>query len=170
MLCWPELNRRIFDVAGKMAEVLFYHLERKPLDEVLPTLVEKTLERGWRAVIQAGSNERVDALDTLLWTFREGSFVPHGTAKSGHAALQPVFLTAGDDNPNKADVRFVVDGATLAALVDVLTTYARIVFMFDGNDSHELTIARTTWKEIKAAGAAATYWQQGDGGRWEKKA
>lgn len=158
------------DVADKLAEVLFYHLEQRPLDEVLPTLVEKTLERGWRAVIQAGSAERVDALDTLLWTFREGSFVPHGSARSGNAALQPVFLTAGNDNPNEADVRFMVDGAGFAALADELATYTRVVFMFDGNDAQELANARTTWKAIKAAGASATYWQQGEGGRWEKKA
>ncbi|MEQ1611332.1 MAG: DNA polymerase III subunit chi, partial [Hyphomicrobiaceae bacterium] len=94
-----------------MAEVLFYHLERRPLDEVLPMLVEKTVERGWRAVIQAGSAERLEALDQLLWTYREGSFIPHGTAKAANPERQPVFLTTTEDNPNQSTVRFMVDGA-----------------------------------------------------------
>ncbi|HSM20221.1 MAG TPA: DNA polymerase III subunit chi, partial [Hyphomicrobiales bacterium] len=93
-----------------MTEVLFYHLERQPLERVLPQLLEKSLARGWRAVVQAGSDERVEALDAALWTYREDSFLAHGTAGDGNAAMQPVFLTAGGDNPNQADVRFLVDG------------------------------------------------------------
>ncbi len=153
-----------------IAEVLFYHLERRPLDEVLPMLVEKTVERGWRAVIQAGSAERLEALDQLLWTYREGSFIPHGTAKAGNPDRQPVFLTTAEDNPNQATVRFMVDGAQFDAIDKQLMAYTRVVFMFDGNDSHELGLARGAWKAAKSAGAAATYWQQGESGGWEKKA
>ena len=151
-------------------EVLFYHLERRPRDEVLPQLIEKTLERGWRAVIQAASPERVDALDQLLWTYKSDSFLAHGTAKTGHADHQPVFLTSDTNNPNGANVRFMVDGAQLEPLDEQLRAYTRVVFMFDGGDRRELDAARATWKAVKSTGAAATYWQQGDGGRWEKKA
>ena len=48
-----------------MTEVYFYHLERRTLDDVLPTLLELSLKRGWRAAVQAASDERVAALDTL---------------------------------------------------------------------------------------------------------
>ncbi len=114
-----------------MTEVLFYHLEHQPLERVLPSLVEKTLERGWRAVVQAGSEERVEALDTLLWTYREDSFLPHGTKRDGNPEAQPVFLTTGEDNPNGASVRFLVDGAEAGEL----SGYARIVYLFDGRDA-----------------------------------
>lgn len=59
-------------------EILFYHLERQSLESALPLLVEKSLERGWRVVVRAGSAERLDAIDTALWTYREDSFLPHG--------------------------------------------------------------------------------------------
>ena len=96
---------------------LFYHLEHQPLERVLPSLVERTLERGWRAVVQAGSEERVEALDTLLWTYREDSFLPHGTRRDGNVAAQPIYLTSNEDNPNGAGVRFLVDGAETARAV-----------------------------------------------------
>jgi DNA polymerase III subunit chi len=147
-------------------EVLFYHLTRQPLDKVLPGLLEKTLERGWRAVVQAGSRERVEALDALLWTYADDSFLPHGTARDGLADQQPVFLTAGEDNPNGATVRFLVDGAEAGDL----SGYARAVYIFDGRDADALGRARAAWKQVKAAGFAATYWQQSETGRWEKKA
>ena len=152
--------------ASQAPEALFYHLERQPLDRVLPTLVEKTVERGWRAVIQSCTAERVQALDALLWTYREDGFLPHGTAADGASDRQLVFLTNSDENPNGAVVRFLVDGAAPSSY----TGYQRLVFMFDGRDQQALAGARLQWKAAKAAGCAVTYWQQGEDGRWEKKA
>jgi DNA polymerase III subunit chi len=146
-------------------EVLFYHLERQPLETVLPTLVEKTVDRGWRAVIQAGDQERVQALNTLLWTYKPESFLPHGAKADGPPAEQPVYLTHESDNPNGANVRFLVDGAAPSEF----TGYDRIVLMFDGRDPDALAQARTHWKSAKASGATLTYWQQNGDGRWEKK-
>jgi len=149
-----------------MTEVLFYHLEHQPLERVLPALVERTLERNWRAVIEVGSEERLEALDTLLWTYREESFLPHGTRRDGNPQQQPVFLTSSQDNPNGATVRFLLDGAQLA---DV-TFYARVVYLFDGRDASAVERAREEWQRVKAAGCEATYWQQSPEGRWQKKA
>ena len=148
-----------------MTEVLFYHLDRQPLERVLPELLEKCLERGWRTVVQVGSDERRDALDAHLWTYREEGFLPHGTVKDGNAEAQPVWLTAGDDNPNAATVRFLADGAELADLAG----YQRVVMLFDGQDPDAVDRARAAWKTVKAAGHDATYWQQSERGRWEKK-
>lgn len=152
--------------SAKPSDVMFYHLEYQPLEKVLPLLVEKTLERGWRAVVQAGSDERLEALDSLLWTYSEESFLPHGTARAGFSDQQPVYLTTGDDVPNGAGVRFVVDGETPASFAGM----ERIIFLFDGNDSEAVAAARVQWKAAKAAGCGLTYWQQSDNGRWEKKA
>jgi DNA polymerase-3 subunit chi len=149
-----------------MTEVLFYHLQNQPLERVLPELLEKCLERKWRAVVQLGSEERRDAIDAHLWTYRDDGFLPHGTVRDGSASEQPVWLTASDDNPNAANVRFLADGAESANYAD----YQRVVLLFDGNDPDAVTRARESWKVAKAAGHDATYWQQSERGRWEKKA
>lgn len=150
-----------------MTEILFYHLQRKPLEAVLPTLLQKTLERGWRAVVQATSPERLGALDDHLWTFSDESFLPHATDKEPDAAEQPVVLTLSDGNPNAAAVRFLVEGAAVPAEIG---GYERVVLLFDGNDEEALAAARRHWKAVKAAGHEATYWQQDPRGRWERKA
>ena len=147
-------------------DVLFYHLQRQPLEAVLPALLEKTLERGWRAVVETGSEERLDALDEILWTYRADSFLPHGRLRDGHHDRQPIILTTGSETPNGANVRFFVDGAQAS----VFTGYDRIVILFDGNDPAATQAARAQWKAAKATGAAATYWQQNESGRWEKRA
>ena len=150
-----------------MTELLFYHLHRQPIEMVLPALLEKSLERGWRVVVQAATDERIEALDAYLWTYREDGFLPHGTAKESEAAAQPVLLTTGDDNPNGANVRFLIDGA---AVPSDAASYQRIVLLFDGEDDDAVAVARTRWSEAKAAGFEVTYWQPDENGRWKQKA
>src|SRR5262245_6398917 len=143
-----------------MTEVLFYHLERMPLERVLPTLLEKSLERGWRVVVQAGGEERLEALDTALWTYKEDSFLPHGTRKEGYSEHQPVYLTTGEENPNGSTVRFLVDGAEAGDLA----TYVRVVYLFDGNDPSAVEAARRQWTALKGRGLSVTYWREGKSG------
>jgi DNA polymerase-3 subunit chi len=150
-----------------MTEFLFYHLERQPLDRVLPALLAKSLERGWRVVVQASSEERVEALDAHLWTYRDDDFLPHGTWRDAEAAEQPILLTVNDDNPNAASVRFLIDGAPVPADAG---SYQRIVLLFDGDDPDALAAARERWSAAKAQGHAVTYWQADDQGRWAKRA
>jgi len=149
-----------------MTEILFYHLQRQPLERVLPTLLEKSLERGWRVVVQGASDERIEALDAHLWTFRDDSFLPHGTHKQPEANEQPILLTVNDDNPNDAQVRFLIDGAPVPADAGA---YQRLVLIFDGEDPDAVTAARTRWNEAKAQGFDVTYWQPDDDGRWQRK-
>lgn len=149
-----------------MTEVFFYHLQNAPLEQVLPQLLERSLARDWRAVVKVGNAERMEALVNTLWTYREDSFLPHGTRDDGPAEQHPVFLTVADENPNAAQVVFLVDGAEPGDIAG----YERCVLMFDGRDAEALAQAREHWKALKEAGHDATYWQQSDEGRWEKKA
>ncbi|WP_230531178.1 DNA polymerase III subunit chi [Microvirga roseola] len=150
-----------------MAEILFYHLQHQPLEAVLPTLLQKTLERGWRAVVQVTTEERMAALDDHLWTFSDESFLPHGTDREAHAADQPILITLASGNPNSASIRFLVEGADLPEDID---SYQRLAILFDGNDVQALALARDQWRAVKAGGHDATYWQQDDRGRWQRKA
>ncbi len=155
-----------------MPEVWFYHLVRQPLDKVLPALLEKAAARGLRIVVQCSAPERVDALDAALWTYREDSFLPHGTARDGDAELQPVYLTTGDENPNGATMRIFADGARAddAVASGFADDYERLILMFDGNDEEALSDARAQWKFFKEADYTLSYWQQNENGGWEKKA
>lgn len=149
-----------------MTEVLFYHLTESTLELALPGLIERSLARGWRAVVQTGSEERRDALDAHLWTFRDDSFLAHGTDAEEFPQDQPVLLTTGTGNANGAAIRFLVDGAEPPPLRD----YERVVFLFDGHDAEQIEKARGRWRAVRAEGLEATYWQQTPDGRWERKA
>ena len=147
-----------------MTEILFYHLTESKLEDALPPLLEKSLERGWKVAIQTVDEERRDFLDTHLWTFRDDSFLPHSLAGGDADHLQPVLITTRPHNPNNAEVRFFVD----RAVPQSGEGYQRIVFMFSGHDPDAVTDARAAWKALRD-GNEVTYWQQDGNGRWAKK-
>jgi len=148
-------------------EVWFYHLERSSLDQVLPDLLDKTLKRGWRALVRTGDRDRVDQLDSWLWSYRDETFLPHGVADEPFAEHQPVLLTTAQDNPNGAHALFLIDGADAG---EDLSAHERCIVLFDGRDPAALGDARAKWKTFKARGLPVSYWQQGEERGWEKKA
>lgn len=148
-----------------MTEIRFYHLQKSPLERALPQLLEKVLAKGARAVVMAGSEERVEALNTLLWTYAQQSFLPHGSARDGNAADQPIWLTTEDENPNGATILVLTDGASSESL----GTFDLCCELFDGNDPEVVSAARERWKDYTQAGHSVAYWQQDARGGWEKK-
>jgi DNA polymerase III subunit chi len=148
-----------------MAEIGFYHLLSTPLERALPRLLERARQQDLRIVIRAGSPERVEHLNSLLWTYDEASFLAHGSQRDGSATEQPIFLSHKDENPNAATVLFLVDGVEARDLGD----FARCLDLFDGNDPDAVEAARNRWRAAQAGGHTLTYWQQ-TGSGWEKKA
>jgi DNA polymerase-3 subunit chi len=149
-----------------MTEVLFYHLQDMSLESVLPSLLEKSLERGWRVVVQSTSPERMEALDAHLWTYRDDSFLPHAAWRAGDAQDQPIVLVLEEANPNSANVRFLIDNAALPADADA---YDRMVLVFNGDDTDALAAARGAWTDCKTRGFEVTYWQADERGRWQRR-
>ena len=147
-----------------MTEVSFYHLQLMPLEQALPKLLERTLERGTNALVLAESTERVAHLSDALWTYDAGSFLPHGSADDGAPERQPVFLTTEEENPNGAEFLFLVDGGQPS----FLGTFQRVLDLFDGNNDAAVAAARERWKSARTAGFEVTYWKQSEAGRWEK--
>jgi DNA polymerase III subunit chi len=147
-------------------EYWFYHLENQPLHAVLPVLVEKTLGRGWRAILRFSTQERLESIDSALWTYRDESFLPHGASRDGPPERQPVFLTLDGGNPNGAHVLFLLETAT----ENEPGQFTRIMRLFDGGDGEARALAREEWKSAKAAGCAVSYWRQDANGAWKKSA
>lgn len=152
-----------------MSEVLFYHLEKRSLDEALPGLLERTVARGWRAQLRAESAERAAAIDALLWTYDDESFLPHAMADNRDTTRQPVLITVEPDNSNGATVLFVVGGAQVWNWAEAGNTFERIVVLVDGRDPGAMSIAREGWKAARDAGLEVTYWRQTTAGKWEKQ-
>lgn len=148
-----------------MTEVRFYHLTTTGLEQALPQLLEKTLERGKRAVVMARSEERVESLCALLWTYDDRGFLPHGSARDGFPEVQPVWLTQADENPNNAHYLFLTDGASSQRIPD----FELCALLFDGSDQDRVQAARRHWTDLKEAGHTLSYWQQDERGRWAKK-
>lgn len=148
-----------------MGSALFYHLTRSGAEQLLPVLIGKSLQAGWRVEVRGRDRARQAALDERLWL--GDGFVPHGLAGGPHDARQPVLLTiTGEDAPNAAQCLIAVDGVQVQP--SDCADRQRTCILFDGNDPEALERARAQWRVLKAEGVAAEYWSEA-GGRWERK-
>ena len=145
----------------------FYHLQKQVLEDVLPKLIEKAYSTGEKIKIKIGTEQRIEFINSLLWTYNEESFLPHGSKEDGFADLQPIWLTEDDKNPNDAEFLFLVDGANVSQ--SEVVNFQRIFNIFDGNNADELAKARNLWKELKALNSEIHYWQQDTQGYWNEK-
>ncbi len=145
----------------------FYHLQKQVLEDVLPKLIEKAYSTGKRIKIKIGTEQRIEFINSLLWTYNEESFLPHGSKKDGFADLQPIWLTEDDKNPNDAEFLFLVDGANVSQ--PEVVNFQRVFNIFDGNNADELAKARNLWKELKSLNSEIHYWQQDNKGHWIEK-
>ena len=154
------------DAVTDAPEIWFYHLERSSLEQVLPGLLEKTRERGWKALVRVGSPDRLDAVDRDLWTYRDDAFLAHGRADKPHAERQPILLSQSGENLNGAQALFILDGAELGRTEG----YERCFILFDGRDDRAVQAERDRWKALKGQGANLAYWKQSPEGAWQKAA
>lgn len=150
-----------------MGAAYFYHLTRRPLPETLRTLLEKSLQQGWRVSVRGVEAEGLEALDRALWLGAEDGFLPHGIAGGAHDTDQPVLLTLEREAGADRDCVMSVHGAEVSAAE--VARLARVCVLFDGSDAAAVARARRQWTALKEAGVAAQYWSE-DSGRWEKKA
>lgn len=148
-----------------MTDIRFHHLERRRVDEALPFLLERALDEGRRVLVRAASDEMVAALNERLWTYDDASFLPHGAAGDGDPMSQPVFLTAGLENPNAATMLVRLSGAETG---DADHAFDLVVILFDGRDEAALGHARGEWRRLKDQGRAISYWRESDEGGWEQ--
>lgn len=150
-----------------MAEVRFYHLTERPLERVLPVMLERSLERGWRVVVRGTDPARIEALSAHLWTYGDASFLPHGTRADGQPGRQPVWLCCDSASPNGANTLMLIDGAE--ADIGELAAMEMVAVLFDGLDEAAVAHARGQWRLVSEAGLKAVYWAQDKGGAWVKR-
>ncbi|UOA27095.1 DNA polymerase III subunit chi [Pseudosulfitobacter sp. DSM 107133] len=148
-----------------MGAAYFYHLTQRSMEDTLAMLLGKARGAGWRVAVRGREVARMAHLDDRLWLGQ--GFVPHGMAGGAHDAAQPILLTTQGDCPNGATCIMAVDGAEVSA--EEVARMERVCILFDGYDPEALDSARSQWKRLKDAGAAAQYWSE-ESGRWEKKA
>ena len=149
-----------------MAEVWFYQLEGKTVDDVLPGLLARGLDRGVRMLVQTVDAERVKALSQKLWSHEDVSFLTHGFEGEPNPVAQPIYITATAENPNASEFHFFIDGAAPENLIGL----TRASIMFDGDEETAIEQARGLWRNFKADGHAIKYWKQDADGRWKDQA
>jgi DNA polymerase-3 subunit chi len=141
-------------------QVDFYHLDRSPLERVLPRIAERVVEGGGRLLVVSGDEALAERLDEHLWNYTPDSFLPHGRAGGEADAGQPILIAASPDP---------VNGARNIALADGLWREEALAFdrAFYFFDAGTIAGARAAWRALAGrAGVDSRYWKQDEAGKW----
>jgi DNA polymerase III subunit chi len=132
----------------------FYYLTRVPLEKALPSIAERVLANGERLVIVAEDDKILTRIDTLLWSYKPDSFLPHG--RTGD---QPILLTVDTEGAAAQNIA-MIDGQWR----DAALNFARAFYFFD---SQSIEGARGAWRGLADKGEVERhYWKQDDVGKW----
>lgn len=93
-------------------------------------LAETAYERGHRVYIHAPDGPAAARLDDLLWTFRAGSFVPHGLAAAEPEPDVPVQIGHEGEPADHEDV--LINLAT--EVPRFFSRFARVTEVVDGDE------------------------------------
>lgn len=113
-----------------MAQIDFYVLQASgeaSREQFACRLAEKAYRLAHAVHILVEDPERARRMDDLLWTFRDGSFIPHeiiGTANE--APVSPVTIGSEDKAPEKCDLLINLAG-TVPAIASSFPRVAEVV-------------------------------------------
>ena len=146
-------------------EYWFYHLEASTVEGILPGLLEKTQQKGWRALVKL-PEAKLKEVDDYLWAYKDDSFLPHGRDDEPMAEQQPITLSASTQTAEGHQAVFLLGGTDIPDMKGV----ERCMVMINGRSEADVTRERQRWKTLKETGVSLSYYQQNDRGSWEKKA
>jgi DNA polymerase III subunit chi len=149
-----------------MGEVWFYHLEQRSVEQELPGLLQRGLERGLKMAVRAPMNDRARAISNALWAYDDVSFLAHSFNEETGAAQNTIVIFDQGKAANAADYEFCIDGTA----PDDFAALTRATIMFDGHDPSHVDAARALWKRCKSEGHTIRYWKQDENGRWADQA
>ena len=116
-------------------------------------LAEKAYEQGLAVVVRTASPSETAEVDELLWTFADGSFVPHGVwpSEPDFAAATPVLVGSGSLPQTHRDVLINLAPDAPADF----SAYARVCEVV-GGDEDGRQAGRRRWRTYRDGGCAPT--------------
>ena len=110
-------------------------------------LAEKAYKQGRQVYINTASDQQMKQLDDLLWTFRDGSFIPHDCYSPGEHTAQAVLLGHDVEPEGPSDVLINLAGDIPA----FFSHFNRVAELVSGDDT-ERESARTRYRFYKDRG------------------
>ncbi|HEY5720338.1 MAG TPA: DNA polymerase III subunit chi [Gammaproteobacteria bacterium] len=132
-----------------MTRVDFYVLPERERGARLGTacrLVQKAYDSGQQVLLHVADAQQAQQLDDLLWSFRQGSFIPHAQAGSAEAAAASVVIDGSDAPP--APYQLLINLAD--ALPPCFSRFERVIEIVDPGGA--VAAARERWRHYKERG------------------
>ena len=145
-----------------MPEIFFYKLKNSSSEIFLTSLIEKSIENNWNSVVLLDNIERMEEINDFLWSYKDTSFLPHGSQNDKNSELHRVYLTCEEENPNDSDVIFSIDGL----LIKNINSWQRCIFIFNEQNLKVVDQFNTYKKNIDQSQHFLKSFEQDTNGKW----
>ena len=145
-----------------MTEIFFYKLKNLSVELFLISLIEKSISVNWNSVVLLDNVERMEEINDLLWTFNDVSFIPHGSQSDLNPEKNKVYLTCNEENPNKANAIFSIDGVA----INNPKNWSRCIYIFNEQNLKVTDELESYKREIKDLDYIQKSFEQDQNGKW----
>jgi len=145
-----------------LSEIFFYKLKNSSSEIFLTSLIERSLENNWNSVVLLDNIERMEEINDFLWSYKDTSFLPHGSQNDKNSELHRVYLTCEEENPNDSDVIFSIDGL----LIKNINSWQRCIYIFNEQNLKVVDQFNTYKKNIDQSQHSIKSFEQDTNGKW----
>ena len=132
-----------------MTEVIFVEVTQNLMEMRACAIAERTYVKGDRLQIIAADQQQAVRLDSLLWTFRPDSFVPHGLLEGEKDDnVPPVLICAREERFPGFDFLLMLDYCP----VEIVGQFSNAIHLVVLDNPERLEASRRYWSQLKEAG------------------
>ena len=136
--------------------VTFYDVPAAGRQARIARLVQAAWDKGKRLLVTCADSAEASELDAFLWTFDEGSFIPHEVVGPGASVTDPdarVVLVTGEYDPIGADI--VLQAAPVSQ--GFAGGFAYVIDLVDHRTEASVEASRARYKAWASAGTKPAF-------------
>ena len=128
------------------AEIVFIVLNSAVKSRIVCDLAEKCYLNKQRIVIYTKSEEECEIIDSLLWTWKQQSFVPHKYLdRLSKSQNEPIVLTTNIESAAGYDTVLLVDPLPM----EIISQFSKVIDFAEKYDSQGIELSRKRYKLYK---------------------
>jgi DNA polymerase-3 subunit chi len=129
----------------------FYKVQNENFIKTICLLVEKAYQSNYKIIIKTSDSLLENEINKTLWTYSQKTFIPHGSSKDPLPEKHPIYITTGEENPNKANLKIFVN-----SIEPYKGNFDKVLYIFLDNPENNEN-SRALYENYKINGASTTY-------------
>lgn len=145
-----------------MKEINFYCIE-EDINTFLYIFLSKLIEKDKKVIVYSESSEKIEKLDSILWTMKKTGFLPHLLYDEKGAENTPVLIS--NKKENKFNSNFLLI-STFVDDINFLNSFEKTFYIFSPMNQNLMNETEKKWNEYRENGFNTKMFRKNSLGKW----